>query len=64
MLIEEYKKSVEGVCATCGRLVLMNDRSLIACEVRDKFILPDFPPAHGNCKCKDWERRNNDEREA
>lgn len=26
----------------------------LACVAHDKFIMPQFPPYHGNCRCKDW----------
>lgn len=60
-LIEDYLAGIEGICATCDHVVQIGDKNLIACEVRDKFILPDYPPAHGNCKCKDWKRRTDGE---
>lgn len=50
----------EGVCESCGNLAKVNKASL-ACLAHDKFIMPGYLPYHGNCKCKDWTKRKENE---
>lgn len=60
-MLEEYKARMQGVCATCDHVVQLNYSMLIGCEVRDKFILPNYPPYSGTHKCPNWLlRRSND----
>ncbi len=55
-LLERAAKArpAEGICETCGNLAQFSETAL-ACVSHDKFIIPQYPPYHGNCKCKDWQ---------
>ncbi len=54
-LLEHVMKQANkcGICATCSNLIRVSDTAL-ACIERDKFIMPNFPPYGGGCKCRDW----------
>ncbi|MNC04939.1 hypothetical protein BSK59_02045 [Paenibacillus odorifer] len=53
-LLDRVAKSHEcGVCKNCGNLLKVSETTL-GCAAHDKLILPDYPPYHGNAKCKDW----------
>ena len=58
-IIKERDK--KGVCKTCGALIKLSENAL-ACAVCDKLIIPQFPPYHGNCKCEDWRKREDENR--
>jgi hypothetical protein len=45
-----------GICESCGNCVKFSDTAL-GCVVRDKFIMPEFPPYYGSLKCKDWKAK-------
>lgn len=51
--VRETVNGKKGICETCGNLEHIGDK-LIGCIAHDKLILPEYPPYHGNRKCKDW----------
>lgn len=57
-LLEKAMKKFNGrICQNCGNLIQVSDMSL-GCVARDKLILPDYPPYHGNANCEDWSEPN------
>lgn len=48
--------TTEGICKSCGNLAKVSETAL-GCTAHDKLIIPKFLPYHGNCKCKDWKQR-------
>jgi len=63
-LLEEIGQRAEnlcGICQTCGNLV-QPAAGLIGCQAHDKLILPEYPPYHGNMKCRDWKPRTEEKR--
>lgn len=52
--MENHRKKI---CQNCGNLVKVSDTAL-GCVAHDKFILPDYPPYHGNLECKDWKEES------
>lgn len=63
-LLEEIGRRAEnlcGICQTCGNLV-QPAAGLIGCQAHDKLILPEYPPYHGNMKCRDWKPRTEEKR--
>lgn len=53
LLEKAMNRSESGICQNCGNLVRLSE-SAFGCTAHDKFILPNYPPYHGNAKCKDW----------
>lgn len=56
LLEKAMKRHESRICENCRNLVQVS-KTALGCAAHDKFILPDYPPYHGNAKCKDWERR-------
>lgn len=46
----------EDICESCASLIKVSETAL-GCTAHDKFIIPGYLPYHGNCKCKDWTKR-------
>lgn len=46
----------DGICESCENLIKISETAL-GCTAHDKFIIPGYLPHHGNCKCKDWIKR-------
>lgn len=53
LLDNAIKMRESRVCKNCENLIQISDVAL-GCAAHDKFILPNFPPYHGNMVCQDW----------
>lgn len=55
-LLKQILEQKKGVCETRTHLINIS-QTAYGCVAHDKLIMPEYPPAHGNCKCKDWLQR-------
>lgn len=46
----------DGICESCKNLIKISETAL-GCTAHDKFVIPGYLPHHGNCKCKDYIKR-------